>query len=232
MKKYQFVFCFIIVWLLPMSFAAEFAPPAKVLRYATTMIQRYDTNGDGILQQEEWEKMPGTPQAIDLDGDGQITKDELVWYLTHYGQIRTIHRTLFVDLSEPYKFDPKNLRFFTPAVPRTTAPPVALADIPESSDDGVSDIMKANEQPIDEDAYQKLLEERLVPSARPYHVLPEHLKGVPTWFILLDKNGDGQISLAEFAPTLSRSRVILFHQLDKNGNGFIEPDEVRTTQTP
>jgi len=95
------------------------------------------------------------------------------------------------------------------------------------SDDGLEAMMKANEQPIDDDLYQKMLEERQVPASRPYHVFPEALRGVPKWFILLDKNGDGQLSLYEFAPTLDRRRVELFKKLDKNGNGFIEPDEVR-----
>jgi Ca2+-binding EF-hand superfamily protein len=191
-------------------------------------MQRYDQNGDGVLQREEWEKMPGTPQAIDLDGDGQITKDELIWYLTHYGKTRTIHRTIFVDLSEPYKFDPANLQFFKPVVPKTIAPPVVDSETQESAAEGVEAVMKANEQLIDDDLYQKMLEERKVPSARPYYVLPESLRGVPAWFIVLDKNGDGQISLAEFAPTLDPRAIMRFKQLDKNNNGFIEPDEART----
>ena len=227
MIRSVFLFSVGIVCLSSAAFAQERAAPAKVSRYATVVIQRYDSNGDGILQQDEWEKMPGTPQAIDLDGDGQITKDELIWYLTHYGKTRTIHRTIMLDLSEPYKFDPANLRLLRPVVQRATAPPVAEYT-PESTDEGVEEVMKANEELIDDDIYQKMLEERRVPAARPYHVLPESLRGVPAWFILLDKNGDGQISLAEFAPTHAPKSMILFKQLDKNNNGFIEPDEVRS----
>ena len=189
---------------------------------------RYDTNGDGILQREEWKKMSGTPQAIDLNGDEQITDDEIVWYFTHYGQSRTIHHTVARDLSEPYKFDPTNLRFLSPVWRRAETPPIASTEpTQELSDDGLEAMMKANEQAIDDDLYQKMLEERQVPASRPYHVLPEALRGVPTWFILVDKNGDGQISLYEFAPSLDRRRIELFKGLDKNGNGFIEPDEVR-----
>ena len=62
-------------------------------------------------------------------------------------------------------------------------------------------------------------------------MLQENLQGVPRWFIQRDKNGDGQISLAEFAPTLSLEAVALFQRLDKNGDGFIEPDEARASQT-
>ena len=224
------VFCFAVSVLLSAAFAAETAPPpAKVVRYAGVMINRYDTNGDGVLQREEWEKMPGTPQAIDLDGNGLITKDKLVWYLNHYGQSRTIHRTIESDLSEPYKFDPEKLRFLRPAV-RKAAPAVPDTETAEEpSDGGVEEMMKANEQPVDEDVYQKMLEERQVPSAQPFHVLPETLRGVPSWFILLDKNGDGQVSLAEFAPSLAPRMVTLFRRLDKNDNGLIEPDEVRVS---
>ena len=148
MKKSLFIFCFWTGWLLPTSFAADLIPLAKVVRYAAMMIQRYDTNGDGILQQNEWEKMPGTPRAIDIDGDGQITKDELVWFLMDHGKNRTIHRTIAVDLSESNRFDPKNLQFLRPAVPRTSVPPVAVPDAPESSessDGNVEEMMKANE---------------------------------------------------------------------------------------
>jgi len=225
-----FFVCLGVVLLLPDLSAQGLPPaPAKVVRYADTVIQRYDQNGDGILQQEEWEKMPGTPRAIDRDGDTQITRDELIWYLRHYGQTRTIHRTVMLDLSEPYRFDPANMRIFRPVWQPPPVPPVVPVEtVRESAEDTTEALMSANEEAVDEDVYQKMLEERQLPSARPYHVLPEHLQGVPRWFILLDKNGDGQISLAEFAPTLSLRAVALFQSLDKNNNGFIEPDEVRT----
>jgi Ca2+-binding EF-hand superfamily protein len=213
---------------LPAAFANFPAPPAKVVRYAMTMMQRYDTNGDGILQREEWEKMPGTPQAIDLDGDQQITLDELIRYLTRYGQGRTIHRNVPIDLSEPYRFDPANLQVFRPVLPRADVPSFSSAGAHEASDNAMEELMQANEQPIDDEIYQRLLIERQIPAERPYHVLPENLRGVPVWFIMLDRNGDGQVSLAEFAPTLAPAAVELFKRLDKNGNGFIEPDEVRS----
>jgi Ca2+-binding EF-hand superfamily protein len=45
---------------------------------------------------------------------------------------------------------------------------------------------------------------------------------------MLDKNGVGQVSLAELAaPLFSPSMMALFKSFDKNGNGYIEPDEAR-----
>jgi hypothetical protein len=201
--------------------------PGKVVRYAQIFMRRYDTNGDGILQREEWEKIPGTPQAMDMDGDGQITMEEIVWYFAQYGQTRTIHRTVVVDLSEPYKFDPANLQLFRPFLQPAAVPSSSDAGIQTHRGDATEAMIKANEQLIDDAVYEKMVLEGQIPSERPFYALSENLRGVPVWFVLLDKNGDGQISLSEFAPTLDPVAVELFKRLDKNGNGFIEPDEVR-----
>ena len=218
--------------LLSSVFAQAPVPTAKISRYADAFVKKHDTNSDGILQQEEWEKLPGTPRAIDIDGDGQITRDELIRYFTDYGQGRTIHGTAVIDRSEPYRFDPGTMRVFQPFWKRADSPPVVSpTETQESPNEDMEEMMKANEQPVDEDVYQRLLEERQIPVSRPYHVVSEQLRGVPTWFLIRDRNGDGQVSLAEFAPTLALATVKIFERLDKNGNGLIEPDEVRNSTT-
>ncbi len=49
--------------------------------------------------------------------------------------------------------------------------------------------------------------------------------GVPSWFRDGDKNGDGQIAMAEFSGTLSESTLAEFAKFDHNGDGLITPDE-------
>ncbi len=43
---------------------------------AENVIQRYDANGDGVLQAEEWAKMPRGGAGFDKDGDGRVTVAE------------------------------------------------------------------------------------------------------------------------------------------------------------
>lgn len=46
------------------------------------LIEKYDTNGDGVLQKEEWMALPGQPEELDLNGDGIITAEEIEKSLT------------------------------------------------------------------------------------------------------------------------------------------------------
>lgn len=57
----------------------------------------------------------------------------------------------------------------------------------------------------------------------PRDVLPQNL---PDWFLAEDLSGDGQLSLAEYAPTAEAQRVREFEQLDANGDGLVTPQEV------
>jgi Ca2+-binding EF-hand superfamily protein len=50
---------------------------------------------------------------------------------------------------------------------------------------------------------------------------------VPTWFLQMDRNGDGDVSLREFLGPLE-----LFRRLDRNGDGLISLQEAREAGNP
>jgi hypothetical protein len=56
----------------------------------------------------------------------------------------------------------------------------------------------------------------------PHERLPE---GLPDWFAERDTNGDGQLSLREYAPSLTRAKYEKFSQLDQNNDGLLVAKE-------
>lgn len=211
--------------------------PGKVVRYAMHLLAHYDANGDGVLQREEWMKMPGTPQAIDLDGDGNITLDELVRYLAVYGAKRTIHRPNPIETFYQPKIVSSQLQLFRPlsspppkqetAEKKETPPAEDMTEAAVAADEETDD-----EKNIDDTTYEDIVSGTMAPTEKKYYTQPEALRGVPLWFLRLDRDGDGQVSLVEFAPNMSPASLALFGRLDKNGDGFITPDEVRKEEPP
>jgi Ca2+-binding EF-hand superfamily protein len=75
-----------------------------------------------------------------------------------------------------------------------------------------------------------------IPVVLPAAVVPAALAGtktepsvsqVPTWFLQMDRNGDGDVSLREFLGPLE-----LFRRLDRDGDGLISPQEAREAGNP
>jgi len=52
--------------------------------------------------------------------------------------------------------------------------------------------------------------------------LPE---GLPSWFSLRDRNGDGQVAMAEFASSWTDAKAAEFLRWDLNGDGLLTPAE-------
>ena len=58
-------------------------PDERTIKYAETIIKRYDKNNDGVLTASEWESMLMNPSAADTDRDGRISVMEYATYMAN-----------------------------------------------------------------------------------------------------------------------------------------------------
>jgi len=193
--------------------------PAKILRYAERLVRQYDTNGDSRLQKDEWEKVRGNPRSIDADRDGVINVDEFAQHIRRYGQLHRIHLfQLNAEAAAPASlFRPAgNGPSREPSGEEKAEPsPIDIAGVPEmpgpAAAEGASDrVVRRGSQ-----------------AARKYHVSRANLPpGLPEWFTARDADGDGQITMAEFAPNPSRADILEFNRYDTNHDGVITAREL------
>jgi hypothetical protein len=204
---------------------AETAPaiPAKLLRYAQRLVKQYDRNGSGALEEKEWAAMPGDPRKVDRNRDGAITVEELVDYLARYSRSHPLQgeRAAWQRLSRP------PAAIFRPATPAEQS-----RENPAAGQAGA--LGRAEGEPSAENALSGDIElpdgKRATATpraARKYYVGPKAIPpGLPDWFTERDADGDGQLTLSEFAPDGSAAQRQLFARYDLNGDGVITPEEV------
>ncbi len=186
--------------------------PMKVLRYARHVIARHDTTGDGRLSPEEWENLEGVPASADRDGDGYLTADDLAAYLAQYGarrRIRLMPATVdgairLPSLLHAGDWDPDSEPGLGGETPAWDEPP-AEPDIPDEERGGARRFTASSGR------------------------LPS---GLPRWFIERDLDGDGQVTLAEFAPTGSPAAIEQFRAYDRDGDGVITAREALLGPAP
>ncbi len=186
------------------------AIPAKVRRYAERLLQRYDKNRDGRLQADEWSKMHGHPEAADGNRDGAITPDELTSYIGAFGRNRR------VGLANPLLgWEPRS-------EPQSQAAGAQGSRPERAAPDGVEG---KNGTPSAETGLQPTAGAQ-PPRATTFHVPKSRLPaGLPDWFLRRDLDGDGQLSLAEYAPSSMPADLEQFARYDGNGDGFITARE-------
>jgi hypothetical protein len=188
---------------------AASAIPAKLLRYAQRIVKKYDRNGSGTLEASEWGAISGDALKVDRNRNGAITVEELADYLANYSRLHPLQdkETAWQHLPQPPAM------IFQPASPSGGSREKATAsDGPPAADQKTPE-----EKPGKERAR----------ALRKYHVADSALPaGLPDWFLDGDSDGDGQLTLAEFASDGSSAQRRLFAQRDQNGDGVITPDEI------
>jgi Ca2+-binding EF-hand superfamily protein len=230
---------------------------AKVLRYAQRLVEQYDTNHNGQLEKEEWQKMRGNPAVVDRDHDGLITVDDLARYITIYGRYRHVQLiapALMTNPPQPAAEGPQppateSPRSESPAGPAgRNAPgvlsaetPPAAAPLPPATAGPAAAAPAEAASPTTTTGSQPLTP---APSALPavtprtaagqrFFVPPaRRLAGAPPWFIARDLDGDGQLTLSEFAPQATQADIEEFNRYDTNHDGVITVDEVLKSGKP
>ena len=217
------------------------------LRYYTRYIMnKYDANGDGVLQRKEWENRLEGAQAIDLNGDWDLSDQEILFYMTRFAKDRTIFNPNPIRANAPRANvlvdDQEQETLIRPA----SAAPKRVSEndarwarllndgnenLSEMSDEEFRNLFTdgnpALESVDDEELLDSLLSDMDDSAVREYAAPPQVLRGAPVWFLARDKNGDGQLTILEFAPNLSQRSLALFGRYDADGDEIITADEAR-----
>ena len=171
----------------------------KVLRYAMRIIARHDANGDGVLEHSETKTMRGDPARADLNGDGRIPAREFAQYVANHGR---------ADAEYGFSSRPRSAKEgrYPPSLLRPMT-----SDTPAESESGEAPPATESEpaagpEPVEE----------IDPAARTFHVR-QSPGGLPSWFAARDANGDGQVSMAEYAPNATHLDVATFARMDATG---------------
>jgi len=193
------------------------AVPLKVRRYAERLVHRYDLNGDGQLQSDEWSKMQGDPAAADANHDRVVTLDEWIRYITAFGRNQRVRPANQEDGANA-------------GATSGAAAPGGQGDVSEGTPSKAPEGAKKTAPP---GPVSSAPSRTAVPRDARFYVPKSRLPaGLPPWFVQRDTNGDGQVSLSEFAPNATQSALQEFVRHDKNGDGFITPQECGDSSKP
>jgi len=203
----------------------DMANTGKVLRYCGRIIEKYDANRDGHLAPEEWKPMRGEPASVDHDLDNRITLEELARHVADYGLERRIRRRRHVI---------EGVGDIEPLLhPTTEAETRDLADEETPGERGPNGTKPPGERSSSVVPETSFDEEAATYRRKRFQVGTSRLpSGLPPWFAQRDTNGDGQLTLAEFAPRPNRSLLTRFSAYDINRDGLLTPREyLRSTMT-
>ncbi len=183
------------------------ATPTKIIRYAQALLSNYDADADGRLSKDEWTKMRGDPQQIDRNGDAIVALEELIQHIVQHGARRKIR--LMTPLARSDEPLPPLLN------PTTAARPADAASAPDGQPN------PEGSPPADAPASGSDPRRSMkfyMPAAR----LPQ---GLPPWFLDRDADGDGQLTMAEFAPQATASQIGEFARYDLDADGLLTAQE-------
>jgi hypothetical protein len=136
---------------------------------------------------------------IDLDGDGVVTRDELIDWIADYGRR-------------------KNQSLGVPAIHTANG---MTESGKKSEPDEQADVARVNSE-SDNGAVNAGPRRRDLQYFVPAKRLPA---GLPDWFLTRDLDGDGQLTAAEFSPMGLAAELAEFAAYDLNADGILTAKE-------
>ncbi len=199
------------------------AVPPKILRYAGRLLKQFDANGNGRLEPGEWQRMPGEVRQADADGDGVITLEELSAWMADYSRRHRIRLLL------PLQTETELPSLFKPATAKAGGIELqrreATQTRPEEGQEAKATGAELEAAGAKKPAPDRPKSDRTREGAK-FHVGASRLPpGLPQWFLDRDLDGDGQLTLGEFAPNPTPQLLEEFRRYDLNGDGLITANE-------
>lgn len=191
--------------------------PMKIVRYAQRVVRQHDVDGDGLLQAREYQAMAGQPTRADADRDGVITPDEFARYVAEYADSHPLR--LWTAAGQPALL----ASLFTPAEASGGGAAESPANKPASPGAAAKNPAAEVSQGAAQEAPEASAEAR---GHTKFYISPKRLPaGLPDWFLQRDQDGDGQLTLAEFAPKPTPAQLAEFARMDANRDGLVTARE-------
>ncbi len=184
--------------------------PAKVMRYSKRLMKQYDVDQSGRLEADELQNVAPTWHAADANRDNVVTFEELIRHIADYGRRRRIRLV-----------SPGPAELSTEISPGELGPRMVPGNVAGDSQRAANGTA-AGDRPVKSGPRRGL--KFFVPTSR----LPQ---GLPEWYLTRDADGDGQLTLREFAPKASGPELNRFTLMDADRDGLVTASEyLRSTR--
>ncbi|HUT95784.1 MAG TPA: hypothetical protein VMY37_40405 [Thermoguttaceae bacterium] len=229
--------------------SARSAVSAKLIRYAQRLLDQFDRNGDGRLDEAEWTEM--LLDKYDKNWDGRLGPDE--WDETRIARYdrnqnglleETEWRRIWITQRLPRSDGGVGVEQLVRAIaalgggkpivlkqshlgermkPLPLLSPATAGDTrangPESPAED-TDVPSTGQKPVAGSPSGRGA--RNTKFVLPRSQLPRRL---PPWFVPRDADGDGQLTMAEYAPKATAAQLAEFTRYDRNGDGVLTAEE-------
>jgi Ca2+-binding EF-hand superfamily protein len=223
-----------IHWIPAWAAAAILAAPVAAMAQLTAAreqtFRERDTNGDGVLTQEEYGGHPGNFRAMDANGDGRLSRDEFVNRYREGNEPPLVTTAPPVPLPAPDSFTAMDLngdRQISRSEWRADLAPAPFARVDRNHDGLVTRDELADPLPLGS------AEARFGDLDRDNNgvVTRREWVGESLAYDRVDRNRDGRVTIDEYVNTLpvgsTSSMESRFQARDRNGDGVLSRSEWR-----